>query len=108
VNSILRQLSKRLSVAVDLVAGPAVSLVQASQDEKFGDYQSNAAMGLAKRLARKPREVAEAIPKALDEGVALIVKMLDRAVQKGTMHADEARLVPTPRRNPAARLSWGV
>lgn len=41
-------------------------LVAPSQDEKFGDYQSNAAMGLAKRLGKKPREVAEAIIAALD------------------------------------------
>lgn len=40
--------------------------IQASQDEKFGDYQSNAAMGLAKKLGRKPREVAEAIVEKLD------------------------------------------
>jgi len=40
--------------------------IQPSQDEKFGDYQSNAAMGLAKKLGRKPREVAEAIVEKLD------------------------------------------
>jgi len=39
-----------------------------SQDAKFGDYQSNCAMGLAKRLGVKPREVAERIVKALDVG----------------------------------------
>ena len=42
-------------------------LVTTSQNEKFGDYQSNAAMGLAKRLATpgtgkaNPRQVAEKI-----------------------------------------------
>jgi 3-hydroxybutyryl-CoA dehydrogenase len=35
----------------------------------------------------------DAIPKALDDGVAFIAKMLDRAVQKGTMRAEEASAV---------------
>lgn len=32
-----------------------------AQDERFGDYQSNCAMGLAKQLKRPPRAVAEAL-----------------------------------------------
>lgn len=36
-------------------------LVRAAQNPQFGDFQSNAAMGLAKRLGRNPREVAAAI-----------------------------------------------
>jgi len=40
-------------------------LLRPSADPKFGDYQSNVAMGLAKRLGRKPREVAEQIVAAL-------------------------------------------
>jgi hypothetical protein len=40
--------------------------------------------------------------------MAFITKMLNRAVEKGTMHADEARLVPTPGRYYAAGLRWGV
>jgi arginyl-tRNA synthetase len=36
-------------------------LVRVAQGERFGDYQSNCAMGLAKKLRRKPRELAEAI-----------------------------------------------
>ena len=50
----------------------------------------------------------DAIPKALDEGTAFITKMLNRAVEKGTMHADEAGLIPTPCRYHAAGLPWGV
>jgi len=49
----------------------------------------------------------DAIPKTLNDGITFIQKMLDRAVQKGTMHADEARFVPTPRYH-AAGLLWGV
>jgi len=33
-------------------------MIRASQDPKFGDYQCNAAMGLAKKLGKKPRDVA--------------------------------------------------
>ena len=35
--------------------------VQPSQDEKFGDYQSNVAMMAAKQAGRKPRELAQQI-----------------------------------------------
>jgi len=48
-------------IAADPILGPA-------QNEKFGDYQSNAAMGLAKQLSKKPREVAEAIKANLKLG----------------------------------------
>ncbi len=36
-------------------------LVRTAQNPQFGDFQSNVAMGLAKRVGRNPREVAEAI-----------------------------------------------
>jgi arginyl-tRNA synthetase len=39
--------------------GQNVPVAQRSQDERFGDYQSNAAMPLAKALGQNPRAVAE-------------------------------------------------
>jgi arginyl-tRNA synthetase len=46
-------------------------LVRPTQDPRFGDFQANVAMGLAKRLGRKPRDVAEALVAALDlSGIA--------------------------------------
>ena len=36
-------------------------MIRPSADARFGDYQSNVAMGLAKRLGSKPREVAQKI-----------------------------------------------
>lgn len=39
--------------------------INRAQDPQFGDYQSNAAMGLAKALRQKPRDVAERIVEAL-------------------------------------------
>ncbi len=41
-------------------------MIRPSQDTKFGDYQSNAAMGLAKKLGKKPRDVADLIVRNLD------------------------------------------
>ena len=40
-------------------------LVRPSTNPDFGDYQANLAMGLAKRLKRKPREIAEPIAERL-------------------------------------------
>ena len=41
-------------------------LVRPSTDARFGDYQANVAMSLAKALKQKPRDVAERILAALD------------------------------------------
>ena len=51
--------------------------------------------GIAQVFAQSGYEVYlnDAIPKALDEGVAFIQKMLDRAAQKGTLPAEEAEAV---------------
>ena len=35
-------------------------LIQPSKNPKFGDYQANVAMSLAKRVGRNPRDVAQA------------------------------------------------
>lgn len=42
------------------------NLVKAAQDPKFGDYQANCAMPLAKKLGEPPRKVAERIVANLD------------------------------------------
>src|ERR1700722_19919066 len=42
------------------------NLVKAAQDPKFGDYQANCAMPLAKKLGEPPRKVAERILANLD------------------------------------------
>ena len=61
MRSILQLLSDRVRTAMEPLAPGGDPLIQPSADEKFGDYQCNAAMGLAKKLGKKPREVAEAI-----------------------------------------------
>ncbi len=40
-------------------------MIRAAGDERFGDYQSNVAMSLAKTLQAKPRDVAQRIVEAL-------------------------------------------
>jgi len=52
-------------------AADADPMVRPSADGRFGDYQANGAMGLAKRLgARSPREVAETLAAHLDTTAA--------------------------------------
>ena len=45
-------------------------VIRPATDARFGDYQANAAMALAKRLGRAPREVAAAIVEHLDADAA--------------------------------------
>ncbi len=71
MQSILSQLEaafqKAIQNAFNVNADP---LLTPSASDKFGDYQSNAAMGLAKTLPEKsnPRQVAEKIKANLDLG----------------------------------------
>ena len=46
---------------------PYLEMIKPSQDPKFGDYQANCAMPLAKQLGQSPRSIAE----SLANGVAL-------------------------------------
>jgi arginyl-tRNA synthetase len=47
-------------------AASLANLVKAAQDPKFGDYQANCAMPLAKQIGEPPRKVAERILANLD------------------------------------------
>ncbi|MGB9338382.1 MAG: arginine--tRNA ligase, partial [Polyangiales bacterium] len=53
--------------------GPRPALVRPTQDAKFGDFQINGAMPIAKELKRPPRELAQAIAEAL-AGIDAIAK----------------------------------
>jgi arginyl-tRNA synthetase len=75
MDSIQRQLHQAFSAAIKAAFGfDADPLVGVAQNEKFGDYQSNAAMGLARQIAENigqktnPRQVAEQIKAALQLG----------------------------------------
>ena len=61
LKSIHKQLSQRVREAMAQIGAEGDPLVRAAQDERFGDYQSNCAMGLARKLGRKPRDVAAAV-----------------------------------------------
>lgn len=68
--TVLEMLNQKVSLAIDKAFGEAASgvdpAVAAASDPKFGHYQCNAAMSLAKRVGQKPREVAMAIIGAAD------------------------------------------
>ena len=69
-----RQLATNRAQPNQFAPVEAEEAARPSQNEKFGDYQSNAAMGLAKRVAEKtgqkanPRAVAEQIKSKLQLG----------------------------------------
>ena len=70
--TLLRVLQERLRaacMACDLDEGDAerAGLSQAA-DLRFGDYQSNAAMVLAKRAKRSPRDLAAALKDSIEVG----------------------------------------
>ena len=59
--NILPELKDRFRFALaDLVGDPndLAAMVRPAQDSRFGDYQANCAMPLAKQLGKPPREVA--------------------------------------------------
>jgi arginyl-tRNA synthetase len=59
--NILAELRSRFADALrDFTPDPApfAGMVKPSQDAKFGDYQANCAMPLAKQLGMNPRELA--------------------------------------------------
>ena len=49
--------------------------VDYAKDEKFGDYATNVAMVLAKKIGKSPMEIAEQIVKLLNDQVAGIDKI---------------------------------
>ena len=65
---VLDILEDRISKALDAVSGQAGSnaLVRLAGDAKFGDYQANGVMALAKQMKRNPREVAAEVVEKLD------------------------------------------
>jgi arginyl-tRNA synthetase len=67
LSSRLSEALARTEFAADLPEGFSPKVDQ-TQNRQFGDYQSNAAMILAKALKRNPREVATMIADAFDGG----------------------------------------
>ncbi len=72
--NIQHALQDRLRQALaDLVPdpGPYVAMLKQAQDPRFGDYQANCAMSLAKVLGQQPRTVAQTIAEKLPLGDVL-------------------------------------
>jgi arginyl-tRNA synthetase len=63
-----KELDIRISAAISFVSGSddCKALINYAREEKFGDYQANGVMGVAKQLKRNPRELGEAVLAALD------------------------------------------
>ncbi|MEI9896950.1 MAG: arginine--tRNA ligase [Chthoniobacter sp.] len=60
-------LEERLRAALDALSlDSSVAEVTSAADSRFGDYQSNAAMVLAKRERKNPRELGQAIVEKID------------------------------------------
>ncbi|MCK4628831.1 MAG: arginine--tRNA ligase, partial [Sedimentisphaerales bacterium] len=60
-------LEQRISLVMTDIAGePVPAIVKSTQDPKFGDYQANGVMGLAKKLKQNPRQLAQKIVDNLD------------------------------------------
>src|SRR4030095_13436837 len=69
MKSVAHELEQIFGRAIKAAFGiDAEPLISVSANDKFGDYQSNAAMGLAKTLSHKPRDVAEKIKASLQLG----------------------------------------
>ncbi len=65
--TLLQELESRLAAAFEAVLGePVAAPVVSATDLRFGDYQSNAAMGLAKQRRTNPRALAEQVVAELD------------------------------------------
>ncbi len=63
-------LEERITAAMGVVAGSkdCAAIVKPAKDAKFGDYQANGVMGLAKKLKANPRKLAEQVVENLDLG----------------------------------------
>lgn len=65
--TLIQELESRLGIALTATLGePTAATVTAAADLRFGDYQSNAAMVLAKQQKANPRALAQQIIDALD------------------------------------------
>ena len=59
---LIEQLEDRVSKVMSEIAGESVpAVVKLSQNPKFGDYQINGVMGLAKKMGMNPRQLADKV-----------------------------------------------
>ena len=72
MQSLKHRLEQLFEPALAKIAPDAPVALQATKEEKFGDYQCNAAMGAAKKAGRNPREVAQQLLDDTREALAEI------------------------------------
>lgn len=85
MNSLLAELRACFAAGLEVAFGDrgreVDPLIRASTEEKFGDYQCNVAMSLAKQLGEKPRDVAarlvEGVQQVLTRGQPWFVVQID-------------------------------
>ncbi len=68
MKTVIDVLEERIGAAMAAVAGTddCAAIVRPTADARFGDYQANGAMALAKRLKANPRKLAEQVVERLD------------------------------------------
>ena len=68
MKAVVEILEERISAAMAATAGreDCAAIVRPATDAKFGDYQANGIMALAKQLKTNPRKLAEDVVKNLD------------------------------------------
>ncbi len=83
MTSITEQLRELFQAALQDILGPSGQgvdpLLRPAADAKFGDYQSNVAMSLAKKTGDRPRDLAERIVQSLKERSPAILDTLEVA-----------------------------
>lgn len=81
--SLYRMLAGPFAEAIAAVSGRGVTeadaAVRPAGDPKFGDYQCNAAMSLAKDLKARPREIAQRIREVVEPRLAGVIERLEIA-----------------------------
>ncbi len=76
-NRLESEFKKAMSLAFGIQEEEANPMIRLTAEAKFGDFQSNAAMGIAKSLKKSPRDVAQAIVSELQ--TSLLIEKLDIA-----------------------------
>lgn len=67
MQALIEVLEQRISAVMTEIAGsPASAMVKVSQNARFGDYQVNGVMALAKKLGMNPRQLADKIVAGCD------------------------------------------
>ena len=98
-------LRRALAAAAQALGAPAGTdvILERPRDPSFGDWTSNLAMTLARPLAKKPRDIAQAIADTLDLAAAGVARVeiagpgfLNFRLDPGTQAAGITRIVDAP------------